>query len=302
MRRSTLTRLRRLSGLARPKKKSNVLRWTARAIGGLSFGTATVSVYQYIKLRSTYQPLTPPKGAVSGVELPLVSKSDGLDSTQILFVGDSLVIGIGCPDRSEGPVFARHISRIAAQTMQKRVKWRVMGVDGGDVNSMRENLMEEVKRAVGPGNPKVSAVVIMCGLNDYKALIQEGRLPSMFKEDLRCLIRSIKDIVGEEVRVVLPALPVDRAPLFKSLFPMNVMLYKVAKVWDHQKRLLSGEELDVEFVVEPEDYVSDDWAVDGIHPSEKGYTKWADHIIHKMLPRLVQKLEKKPGAEQEDET
>jgi len=288
MLRRCLTTVARAGGGPRLKPqgpKKGLWRMTTRVIGSAALATTALTGWQYYRLRTEYRPLTPPKGAMSGIEGP--SESDCKDECQILFIGDSLVIGIGCPDRAEGPVFARHISRVAAQALRRRVKWKVLGVDGGDVQTIRQSLLEDVRKAAANGQPKVTAVVIMCGLNDYKRLIQEGRLPSAFKEDLRLLIRNVKEIVGQEARVVLPALPVDRAPLFQPLFPMNVALYKVAKVWDHQKRLLSGEEQSVEFVAEPEHYDSNDWAIDGIHPSEKGYTKWADHIIKKVLPHLV---------------
>ncbi|GAB5368808.1 hypothetical protein AAMO2058_001351400 [Amorphochlora amoebiformis] len=277
-------------------RSTRAMRYGLRGVGTLALATTGISFWQYYRLRMDYKPLVPPKGAMSGVEVPRFvdhKRLEQVEEVQILFVGDSLVIGIGCPDRREGPVFARRIARVAAQTLRKRVKWKVMGIDGGDVNTMREKLLDEVKTAASDGNPKVSAVVIMCGLNDYKRFVQEGRTASAFKEDLRRLIRSIKDIVGQQARVVLPALPVDRAPLFQSLFPLNMMLFMVAREWDYQKELLSGEEPQVEFITEPTEYQTDDWAVDGIHPSEKGYTKWADHIISKILPRLQQKSIKK---------
>jgi len=269
-------------------RKTTFWQRASRGFAGAATLFGGVSVWQYYHLRNDYVPLTPPKGALHGVEEPDVKDGDkkNLEEIQILFLGDSLVIGIGCPDRQEGPVFARHISRVAARALKKRVCWRVLGIDGGDVNSMREKLVKEMEETVGKDSSKVTAVVIMCGLNDYKRLVQEGRMPSSFKEDLRKLIREIKIVVGEQARIVLPALPIDRAPLFKPLFPLNQILYKVAKIWDHQKHLLSGEENEVKFIREPEHYKEDDWAIDGIHPSEKGYRNWADHIVKKMLPGL----------------
>lgn len=276
----------------------SVLNWTGRLAGGAAAATMSVSLWQYYKLRRDYKPLQPPKGALSGIEgctaMPATeSNAENEDACQIIFLGDSLVIGIGCPDRSEGPVFARRISHVTAQALRRRVTWKVIGINGGDVRSIRTALLNQVKHIPATGTPKVKAVVIMCGLNDYKRLVQEGRLPASFREDLRELITSVKERVGSDVRILLPAIPVDKAPLFQSIFPMNQVLYQIADTWDHQKWVLSGEDAGVEFVTKPPKYTAEDWASDGVHPSENGYTKWADHIAVKMVQGLLPKVDGK---------
>jgi len=87
-----------------PKKR--FFKVVSRSIAGLVFSTGALCGWQYYRLRRDYVPLKPPKGAVSGIETPLRitegKDENNLEECQIFFIGDSLVIGIGCPDRLEG--------------------------------------------------------------------------------------------------------------------------------------------------------------------------------------------------------
>lgn len=222
---------------------------------------------------------------VDGRPTPSTPRADGGD---IIFVGDSLVMGVGCSKDTTRPVFSRRIARRVATALQKRMSWSVYGINGADARRMQtliSGMESDIKTRRESGQTAgVRAVVVMCGLNDYKNLVTEGRLPSDFKMDLRRLVNGIHAAVGAEVPVFLPVLPVEQAPAFKDLFPFNVSLAAVASAWDRQKGFLSDEMDHVVFVDSPSTFHSEDWAVDGIHPSEKGYIEWADHIANRMLP------------------
>ncbi len=304
------------------------LKIAARATAGISAATGGMVLWQYYKVRKDYKKLPTPDGPLFGVEFPSTSTSefstlaveaDTKHSTQcqldaknktvhvsneagdcgaesVVFIGDSLVMGIGCLDDEKGPVFSREFAQVLATERGHPVRWRSFGVDGGDLNRMKAELLgslrlysDTLRRQAGreQGNKsrqgQISTVVIMCGLNDYKNLIVESRLPSEFRANLKDLISQVRDIIGKEVRVIVPGIPVNHAPLFKKMFPFNLALYSIAKEWDRQKQILAQEEENVVFIDEPPEYTPADWAVDGVHPSARGYKEWANHIACRTL-------------------
>jgi lysophospholipase L1-like esterase len=277
-----------------------------------------VVLWQYYKVRTDYKRLPTPAGPNFGLEAPFEnfepactpthtpsspSRADAKEcgekraerhaqsgesdaSEVVLFIGDSLVMGIGCPDDARGPVFSRQITQSLATVRGRQVGWGSFGVNGGDLKRMKAELLDDVKRYDDSiqqhydsvKKTRVSTVVIMCGLNDYKNLILEGRLPSHFRRDLEELITKVREIVGEEAKIVIPGIPVNHAPLFQKMFPFNLALYEIAKEWDRQKQLIADEDELIVFVDEPPHFTPADWARDGVHPSAQGYQEWGNHV------------------------
>ena len=50
--------------------------------------------------------------------------------------------------------------------------------------------------------PLVDVVYIVCGVNDWKNFVKTGRLWTTFRQDLEELVTDIKEICGEDCRVV----------------------------------------------------------------------------------------------------
>ena len=105
------------------------------------------------------------------------------------------------------------------------------------------------------------------------------------------LVAEIRAEVGDDCRIVLPALPVALAAFQEPLRSYVVFL---ATCWDEQKQRLAKRRNDVKSLVEfvqvlrrPLDceeaagYVL--IAADGLHPSERGYDLWAQHIATSLL-------------------
>ena len=61
----------------------------------------------------------------------------------VLIIGDSLVVGIGCKDRM---VLPQGICRQISDLLQVDISWRAVGVNGGDVRTIKQEVLETVKR------------------------------------------------------------------------------------------------------------------------------------------------------------
>ena len=247
--------------------------------------------------------------------------------------GDSTACGVGCGDdgrgrtRGEtaageaGPTLARAFARGLGERMTADVEWRALGFKGADVRGLRDKLIPALREATegagGRGDDdydaserdgrgrraSVDAVVIMCGLNDLKHSIV-GRRSETFRTELRELVREVRDVVGDECVVVLPATPLEAATLFPP--PLAWVATRMNDLWDEQKahvsRLFAHNVL---FVSKPSLDAMRERAAkhtgrvaesislicgDGIHPNDDGYDAWARHIADECVPSLERAL------------
>jgi len=120
------------------------------------------------------------------------------------------------------------------------------------------------------------------------------RTATCFRQELSTFVSAIHDETGVGCTVVLPALPVGRAPVFEGVWPLQPVLQHLADKWDEQKKALADRArstgakvrriafvrntTDDEFHDCVGDASASYWAVDGIHPNDEGYRIWGEHI------------------------
>uniref|UniRef100_A0A7S4F7Z2 SGNH hydrolase-type esterase domain-containing protein n=1 Tax=Chrysotila carterae TaxID=13221 RepID=A0A7S4F7Z2_CHRCT len=213
----------------------------------------------------------------------------------VLFLGDSLITGVGCSqESSHGPALPRAVAEFLSRRLRVDVQWAAFGETGGDVRTMRSKLLptlaDEVA-ALRANGQNVDIVVVVCGLNDFKkAYRSSGNTAGGFCLELGELVREVKLLAGSDCTVVLPALPVHRAPVFDGIWPLQHFLAPLAALWDEQKLITAQRVRRVCFVrnAERDEWWSAKqyWAVDGIHPNDEGYRIWGEHIADGILSHL----------------
>ena len=240
--------------------------------------------------------------------------------------GDSTACGVGCEtpattpvgkDRDKedgsirggrGPTLAVTFADAVGEKLGVNVEWRALGFKGADVRSLRDKLIPALREAMSADDAEASssstpdAVVLMCGINDAKHSIV-GRTSSDFRNELRELVREVRDVVGDRCVVVLPATPLDAATLFPP--PLAWVATRMNDLWDAQKAHVSEIADNVLFVSKPgvdalrarvakeTGRVAHNISLicrDGIHPNDDGYAAWARHIADECLPTLKRAL------------
>ena len=161
----------------------------------------------------------------------------------ILFVGDSLVTGVGCaPDANAGPTLPRACAAFLAKALRVDVTWAAIGQTGADVASLN-NLLPAVGREVRNAQERggtIDMVVVVCGLNDFKhAYTSFRRTASGFKMELSAFVEALHAETGVQCTVVLPALPLHHAPVFSQAWPCRPLICQIASWWDDQKAALA---------------------------------------------------------------
>ena len=209
-----------------------------------------------------------------------------------------------------GPTLARAFAARASERLRADVEWRALGFKGADVRGLRDKLIPALREAMRGDSEDGSttsgttpdAVVIMCGINDAKRSVV-GRTSSAFREELAALVREVREVVGEECVVVLPATPLEAATLFPA--PLAWFATRVNDLWDEQKAHVSRVAENVVFVSKPSLESMRERAAkatgrvarsvslvcrDGVHPNDVGYDAWARHIAEECAPTLGRAL------------
>ena len=205
----------------------------------------------------------------------------------ILFIGDSLVTGVGCSaEAGDGPVLPRSAAEALAARLGRDVSWAAIGETGADVPMLQTKMLPsvraEVQRCARAGE-RVDHVVVMCGLNDIKACflhVQPWRHPGAYRRAMGELAASIREAAGPQCRVWFPELPLEPAPRFRGIPPLSNLVHTVASLWERQKRQLAdGGAPGVGVVDANVARVRMDWYCDdGMHPNDLGYREWGEII------------------------
>ena len=161
---------------------SGLLKGTAYAGCGLA-GLLASQAY-YVKVNFTLPPdASGPTAGVAraGQSPPPTRHTHGKPSRKtIVFMGDSVVKGVGCRRVGEGPTLPRHVAEVVAEQLGVEVGWRALGETGADIPMLREQfiplLRREVERCAQSGE-RVDAVVVLCGLNDMKECFLYANCP-----------------------------------------------------------------------------------------------------------------------------
>lgn len=225
---------------------------------------------------------------------------------RILIVGDSLVSGVGGLSSfddgpSDGPTLPRAVARYLSEMLSIDVQWNAMHLTGGDVRMLKRKIVPMLTREKERGTiGDIWAVVLVTGVNDWKRM-SPFRTASKFKEDLQEFIDKIREQVGDDVKVFLPAIPgVNYTPRFHE--PLRSIVTFLNDYWDSQKLQLSRSMPSVYFVGQPPSY---EWGsnpiqyfstLDRVHPSELGYHRWAERIAEHMVAAFRKGVAKAAGG------
>ena len=294
-----------------------------RVAAAATAGPAAVLTAQMWWVRMKFQLPPDARGPSAGVcAPPHASARPGKERQRnIVFLGDSIVTGVGCSAKAseeDGPVMPRRVAGILAQQLGVTVRWKCLGETGADVRMLRERLLpsleEEVERASG-AEQRVDAVVVMTGLNDIKEcflFVQPSLHPWRFGSMLTSLLESVCEAAGAGCALLVPGHPIEVTPRFNQFWPLSAAVRTTTRLWEDQKRLAANQaqahmseahqarsgsaaaaatpEGPFIHYLEPTPAMvaqlsngADYFASDGMHPNDAGYALWAEIIAQTLL-------------------
>lgn len=176
--------------------------------------------------RHLYSRHSSPASASTDASASASGASTDADSTvapsgkrKLLFVGDSLITGVGCsPEGHAGPALPRAIAEFVCRHLRQDVEWTALGETGANVHELVESqlprLRDEVARARAAGE-RYDAVIVVLGLNDFKRAYL-GHTAGSFGTELSELVASIQQArslaaASEHRRLARTRMPLTRA-------------------------------------------------------------------------------------------
>lgn len=281
---------------------SRGLRMAGAALGGTAAVVAGQAAYVRVKFVLPPDASGPTSGVASATAAPAVGQTSLLSRIfgspsqrkeaqarrkNIIFLGDSLVTGVGCDhEAGEGPTLPRAVAQELSCRLGADVGWLALGETGADILSLSSRLLpsleREVERCYAMGE-RVDAVVIVCGLNDMKSCFlhcQPHLNPLAFAANLKQVIASVRDLTGEGCAIVLPGVNVVGVPRFAPFWPLSAFITVAADMWELRKERVAAElaagGARVAFSsgkgvqLDPSNFCRD-----GMHPNDRGYQLWA---------------------------
>ena len=177
----------------REKQQENLANHGARGLGAAPSASANADAPATAQPSRLVRALT--RGSVAAAP-----GDEACARKNILFVGDSLVVGVGC-DSGSGPTLPRACAAFLSKALRADVTWAAIGETGADVavstrslsslalwrpppsadaprappvlrvsqglNNLLPLVGAEVRRAQDRGG-SIDMVVVVCGLNDFK--------------------------------------------------------------------------------------------------------------------------------------
>jgi lysophospholipase L1-like esterase len=180
------------------------------------------------------------------------------------------------------------------------VEWHAVGLTGASVRDLIERALPQASQLVQsklqPAR-KIDMVVILCGVNDWKRAWRSYS-PSSFEDGLVRLVHAAREMLHlpPDCPILLPAVNgsmIEHVPKFR-IEPLRSMLAFVAEQYDRAKRRVALRFGDrVRYITALSTTRESSLAlfsrIDGVHPNEIGYKRWADHIFdqaHVKCPNL----------------
>lgn len=211
------------------------------------------------------------KNAIDGIQTRakiMLQKQSQHDSFKIVVIGDSLAYGIGCVntrdensqsapkerkenvsghDQSDtliesGPIIPKSFAKTLSRRMQRPIKWRSAGVNGGDIIDIRTYCGGIIEEEASKGQIP-DAVIVLYGMNDLKKIVSDPfslESASDFRSNLKDLIQAIKKH-APNTKVVFPEILTQQFDVksIVNFFPLSFFLPRLISSWEWQKELVA---------------------------------------------------------------
>ncbi len=222
---------------------------------------APIILPQTVKLRRVVPLLPEPSQPWEG--------GGGTDPIRLLVIGDSMAVGVGVDDATEG--LAGHIAAQLTARTGRPVRWRARGRNGA---TARDVIRDHLDDALAE---PTDVVVISLGANDS----MQVRSHRAFRRDIKRIVRDIAAAHPEAI-VLMSALPAfHRFGLLPEPLRTTLALHSQSLEVSARRALQRFPNAHMTPPLPP--YGADHFATDDFHPSAPGYDEWAQFIVDDAL-------------------
>ncbi len=243
------------------KSEKNLKRWQAIYIAGAA---AVLPFAPFLYLQGQYTRrkvgvLPDAGGARSG------TSGEGIDEVKLLVIGESTIAGLGA--RTHEYALAGQFARRLAERIGKKVNWTVIGKNGVTARRTIDELVPRIP------DEKYDHILIGLGGNDVMKLSS----PRKWRRDMAELLNILRRRNPDAVFFLSNCPMIKLSPALPH--PIRFILWELSKLHDANIKELSSAMDRVHYYPQPVDVELEGFFADGIHPSEQGYSDWAEAMM-----------------------
>ncbi|MBK9156325.1 MAG: SGNH/GDSL hydrolase family protein [Chloracidobacterium sp.] len=190
---------------------------------------------------------------------------DAGEAARLLVIGESTVAGLGARTHREA-LAGQFAERLATRT-GRQVEWTVVGRNGVTARRTIDELLPMVP------DTEFDHILLGIGGNDVMKLSS----PKKWRRDMLELLGILRRRNPDAVIFISNCPMIVYSPVIPQ--PIKFLLWELSKMHDANIREFSASLERVHYYPQPVDVALDGFFADGIHPSEQGYSDWAEAMI-----------------------
>ncbi|HMQ05506.1 MAG TPA: SGNH/GDSL hydrolase family protein [Pyrinomonadaceae bacterium] len=247
--------------MSRNGKSTNLARWQAKYLTAAA-AVLPVSPLLYLQGLHTRRKVgLLPEAA--GEKTGIVGQ--GESSSRLLVLGESTVAGLGA--RTHKEALAGQFAARLADRIGQRVEWTVVGRNGVTARRTIDELLPLV-----PGRA-YAHILLGIGGNDVMKLSS----PKKWRRDMIELLSLLRGANPDAVIFISNCPMIVYSPVIPN--PIKFLLWELSKMHDANIREFTADIERVHYYPQPADVTLEGFFADGIHPSEQGYSDWAEAMM-----------------------
>lgn len=187
-------------------------------------------------------------------------------AARLLVIGESTVAGLGA--RNHELALTGQFAKRLATRIGRPVEWTVIGKNGVTARRTIDELVPQM-----PADKKFDYILLGIGGNDVMKLSS----PKKWRRDMIELLGILRDKNPEAVVFISNCPMIKYSPVMPH--PIKFLLWELSKLHNANIREFTDGMDRVHYFPQPIDVDVSNFFADGIHPSEQGYSDWADAML-----------------------
>ena len=207
----------------------------------------------------------------AGQRFKLVNANNPL---RLIHVGESTVAGVGVDSIEKG--FTANLALAISELKQRPISWALFGENGIRIKGLNQILPSELQNLdrqteKEKGTSRYDLAVVTMGVNDSTKFTSIKQWKKSLKENVE-ILRAVTD--GPIYFTQVP--PLAQFPALPS--PLKNLLGIRSQILDNELKQFCELQLNVYYIGSEMQVGEGMMAIDGYHPSELGYQRWAQTI------------------------
>jgi lysophospholipase L1-like esterase len=197
----------------------------------------------------------------------------GGSAARLLVIGESTVAGLGARTHREA-LTGQFAERLALR-IGRKVEWNVIGRNGVTARRTIDELVPMIPDTM------FDYILLGIGGNDVMKLSS----PKKWRRDMLELLGILRDKNPDAVIFISNCPMIVLSPVIPH--PIKFLLWELSKMHDANIREFTAGMVRVHYYPQPADVPVEGYFADGIHPSEQGYSDWAEAMMKHFDTKLA---------------